>query len=593
MKLFKNVVIYFNNLHVRRKLILLYAIIGTVPILCLGIFLIINTTNLAYKMHVSQVQEENKRVKLIIFDSIYLANNISDIILQDENIRPLISTQYKDDSEVYKAYKSYNLLNTMLSNHYEISSINVYVNNKTMVSNGNFKMVDNSIVKSDWYKKASASKGEKMWMINTTPGQDGNLWLVQKFFSDKTENSAVLIICISNNYLNLMVKDTPFHTLVELDGDRIIYSENYDEIGKHLLIGKKWSNTMIPQSGMLRYNGIDSLAFSSILSSNNNLNYFQIVTIDNDGLKVINEVTFILLFIVLISLVLPIIMMLIFSNIFSKRIVTLRSEMHKIAGGDFSIIEEFSGNDELGEFFSDMKLTLESIKNLSMEIYNGEISKKKLIIEQQKMKFEMLSTQIKPHFLFNTLESIRMKAFNNGEIEIAKIIKLLGKSMRHVLDVKDGLVTLESELEYIRIYIDIQMFRFGGKISYEINIDENVHLDRYLILPLLIQPVVENAIVHGIEAKDGDGWVKISIEERQSRLFVVISDNGIGMSDEKREELLDNTNSSTSKFGIGLQNIQQRIKLFYGIQYNIYIKSKQGEGTSITICLPSDWRETI
>lgn len=517
MKVFKNLVNYFNNLHVRMKLISLYGIAGIVPILCLGIFLIITTTNLVNQTHVSQLEAENKRVKLIMFDDINVANNISDIILNDENIRNLISTKYNDDSEVYQAYSNYNLLNTMSSNYSQISRITIYVNNKTMVSSGNFMAVDSSISKLDWYKKAATSEGEKIWMVNSTPGQDGDLWLVQKISTDELGNSAVLVICISTNYLNLMITDnTTFHSLAALDGDNIFYSEDSDDkIGTHLLTNRSWCNTMIPQSGIIKYNGTKALACSSVLNTNNSFNHFQIVTIDSNGLNKTNKTTSILFFIVLISLTFPIIMILIFSNIFSKRIITLRREMHKIAGGDFSIIEEFSGNDELGQFYFDMKLMLEGIKKLSTEILNGEISKKKLIIEQQQMKFEMLSNQIKPHFLFNTLESIRMKAFNNDEREIAKIIKLLGKSMRHILDVKNELVTLESELKYIKIYIDIQMFRFGDKINYKLNVDENVHLESYFILPLLIQPIVENAIVHGIEPKDGDGLVEISIEEKK------------------------------------------------------------------------------
>lgn len=582
----------FNNLKIRKKLLLIYLVAGLLPLTCIGTFLVVNTTKIVYQEHTTQIQEENKRVKIILFDSMYVASNLSNILFYDDGLRSLVSTRYANESQVYEAYRNYTMIGTFQSNYSELSGITVYVNNPTLVTNSQFHVADQSIEAMDWYKKAAASNGEILWIVNPAATQDGYLWLVRKIPIDQTY-FAVMVISVSNNFLNLMAADSPLHSIAELNGKTIFYSDNYDEIGGHLETTPSWSGTLLPQMGMQPYDGKDALAMSSVLKTVNSADTVQIVTIDRSMPNATNVIALSLSLIVLTSLLIPCVIIVLFSNFFSERIITLRREMHKIVAGDFRIIDEFSGNDELGEYFADMKLMIESVENLYDEMYFERLSKQELLNEQQKMKLEMLTSQINPHFLFNTLETIRMKAFSQGNGEIARIIKLLGKSIRHVLEVKDMDVTLASELEYIRSFIDIQIFRFGDKLNYEIDIAGDVDPEHYLILPLLIQPIVENAIVHGLEDKERDGWVKISVKEADEGIFIVVSDNGVGMSEEKRNQLLENVNASGADPSIGLRNVQQRIRLFYGQQYGIRIDSEPGVGSTVTIFLPPARDKTV
>ena len=159
-------------------------------------------------------------------------------------------------------------------------------------------------------------------------------------------------------------------------------------------------------------------------------------------------------------------------------------------------------------------MTPPAIVNIE-EVYIEKIQKEQLRASQKEAEFKMLANQINPHFLYNTLETIRMKAFCNGDKEIADIVKKLGKIMRRNLEVSGKMVSLKSELDIIDSYLQIQSMRFEGMVKYELNIESSIKNDEYEILPLLLQPVVENAFVHGLEEKKEKGEVSKKRKKRE------------------------------------------------------------------------------
>jgi len=232
---------------------------------------------------------------------------------------------------------------------------------------------------------------------------------------------------------------------------------------------------------------------------------------------------------------------------------------------------------------------VEQIKEKDARMYETLIKEKDLVSEQQVMEFKMLASQINPHFLYNTLETIRMKAFTTGDKEVATAIKLLGKIMRYVLEnTGTNFTTLEKELNHIETYLAIQKLRFGEKFAYHLEVTPDISLHEYNILPLLLQPVVENAVLHGLEEVDSNGELKIKIYEKDDSLFIDISDNGKGMTDEELNELQQGIEARAigKSTSIGLYNINQRMKLCYGEQYGLYISSRPGVGTCVKMILP-------
>ena len=273
----------------------------------------------------------------------------------------------------------------------------------------------------------------------------------------------------------------------------------------------------------------------------------------------------------------------------------LRQQMHKASTQDYELIDSFRGRDELSEAFEDLQVMVENIKEQEAKTYEAQLKEQELLIRQQEMEFKMLASQINPHFLYNTLETIRMKALTAGDKEAATATKLLGKSMRYVLEnTGTSYTTLEKELNHLDAYIEIQQLRFGDRVQFSRNVEDGLDLSRYNILPLLLQPMVENAIIHGMEEVAEGGKIVLSVYTRQmgeKRLLMIdVDDNGCGMDEVTLGRLrrdIELRDMSRSK-SIGLYNINQRMKLHYGDGYRIHIYSEPGQGTRIRMIIPMD-----
>ncbi|MGB5824502.1 MAG: histidine kinase [Proteocatella sp.] len=252
--------------------------------------------------------------------------------------------------------------------------------------------------------------------------------------------------------------------------------------------------------------------------------------------------------------------------------------------------------------------TLEGIYNLkyhispeiefTIEKQKEYLNNKELITATKKQaQYLALQNQINPHFLYNTLEGIRSEAVVAGMDDIADMTEALATFFRYTISNVENLVTLEDELKNIENYYFIQQFRFGERINMDMEYDcESKEAIKGLHLPkLILQPIVENAIFHGIERKLGRGQIRIKLQHTASRLIITISDNGAGIEESRlkiiNEKLstcsLENENTEkTQKGGIAMTNVNNRIKLLFGEEYGIYIYSTLNAGTDVEITLP-------
>lgn len=214
-----------------------------------------------------------------------------------------------------------------------------------------------------------------------------------------------------------------------------------------------------------------------------------------------------------------------------------------------------------------------------------------------------LQSQINPHFLYNTLESIRGQALVDDNLEIAQMVEALSSFFRYSISRKGNLVTLRDELANIENYMMIQRYRFNNRFSLEVILDEEDEAAYDFLIPrLIIQPVVENAIFHGLEEKLEGGKVTIEVIVTDRNLILTISDNGKGMNGEKLKELnariqsdeviLDEEAKETQRnTGIALPNIHKRIRLLFGEAYGVNIYSTQGQGTDVEITVPANYKQ--
>ena len=220
---------------------------------------------------------------------------------------------------------------------------------------------------------------------------------------------------------------------------------------------------------------------------------------------------------------------------------------------------------------------------------------KKNIIELSTKHAELLAlqNQINPHFLYNTLESIRGLALREGSKNAANMTKALANLFRYNIDNRSLTVTLQEELTNIDNYFVIQKYRFSNKIRLVTYIDEeNPQLRQYQVPHMVLQPIVENAVCHGLETKRGGGTIVIMVMATESRLIITVSDDGLGM-DEKTldriEEQLQRGYTSGragERTGIALYNVNERIRILHGEDYGIHVHSTKGIGTEVEVVLP-------
>lgn len=581
----------FNNIKIKNQLYVVYFIAVFIPVLIIGSYLVINTKNIIQRQHIEQIKSDNLRVRNIMVDLTTSVSNIGDNFFEDDKLQDILSKEYTSNQEVYEAYRVYINFKKYIGYKTEVGRMELYATNEMLEDYGNFIHVTDEIKNLDWYKSA-VSKPTPSWRVIKKKNNIGiyiyELCYIRRIPVLKTGEYAILSITINQNHLKSRINNNSLLTEIVVDDEPVFYSSLTERIGKKVFLDIDYDKSYYSFSGQSEYNGKNSLTEVSTLVPIGTIDKFYITTIDEEALPYVAKIVRVSIIIVLFSIIFPLFMILVYAKAFNKRITTLRLAMHKVSTGNYDITEYLLGEDELMDLFTDLQTMIESIKSMDKQLYSARIKEEKFNNHQLRMQYELLSSQINPHYLYNTLETIRMMAFNVDDREVATAIKLLGKSMRHVLESSLKTVTLESELEYVNIYLKIQHLRFAEKISFNIMVDEDINKKGYYILPLLLQPIVENAVNHGIEEQMHKGHVDIRVETKDEYLIIKVLDNGKGIERPELEELnrsMKNKEHHSSE-SIGLYNIYNRIQLFYGKKYGVSIESAPDLGTKVSVYLP-------
>lgn len=267
------------------------------------------------------------------------------------------------------------------------------------------------------------------------------------------------------------------------------------------------------------------------------------------------------------------------SRVMSRGVGKVMQGMQAIEAGNLDVEIEVESNDEIRTIAGGLNHMVKRIKILMEE-------KSQIEVKRKEAEMMMLQRQIRPHFLYNTLDGIRMKALLNQDHEAAEMIEKLSVLLRRTTDLKTEEVTVREELEYVNSYIDLQNLRFRYKFQLITDIPEEVS---QLVIPKFsLQPLIENAVHHGLEKRKIDRQIRISSELTEEAVRIMVYDNGQGISLERLQEIrktLEDPQMQESEH-IGLNNINIRLKLHYGKEYGLTIDSEENAGTKLTLHLP-------
>lgn len=271
------------------------------------------------------------------------------------------------------------------------------------------------------------------------------------------------------------------------------------------------------------------------------------------------------------------------SNLATKRIRILSGAMQDVRQGNLETSISLNGNDELSDLAEDFNVMVVDIKKLMHKVYQQQK-------EERQRELQVLQSQINPHFLYNTLDTLQWKALEHGAHELSDLIVSLSSFFRISLSKGKEFITLEKELEHVKNYLVIQQFRYRDILEY--NIDCDTELFKCSLPKILIQPLVENAIYHGIKPKLGNGAIRISVFEEDDILKIVVKDDGVGMNKEKLNQIKNNLDKHYTGNNYGLYNVSRRIFLNFGEDYGLDIDSEKNAGTTVTVRLPKMMEDT-
>lgn len=590
-----------SKIRIKHQLYFIYTAVVVIPVILIGTFLLFHNYRMMIDYHEDLLESDNRRVKNILFEITTQIYNISESITFDDTIQEILKESYADPGACMYAVSKNALLDNYHSTYTEIGDISVYTDNPTFVDCKQFHPADAQTRRQDWYQKAM-SQSSIFWEGLARQDEYGNeyweLCLIRKVPMISSPYHAVLVIRVSDDYLRMRLDSSEYISEISVGRGAIFYSSDRMKYGMEQSCAIDYEEPYFQRRDRIRQDGVTCFIDISTLYTYQSESRLYITTIDPGGFRNIQNILLLCIAVLLLALVIPLIMIHFFTGYFVERVGVLRQEMHKASNRDYGLIPILQGNDELSDVFADLQVMVKNIKEQEAKVYEAQIKEKEFMISQQEMEFKMLASQINPHFLYNTLETIRMKAFTAGDREVATAVKLLGRSMRYVLEnVGASVTSLEGEIEHVDIYMMIQQLRFGDRILYEKKVEEGLELSEYQILPLLLQPVVENAILHGMEEKEEGGVIRLSVYSRISDgfrlLYIDVEDNGCGMASEALEKLrkdIEIRDMSRSK-SIGLYNINQRIRQYYGNGYRMHIYSKSKEGTLIRLIIPAEYMQ--
>ena len=454
-----------------------------------------------------------------------------------------------------------------------------------------------------WYIETVARKGEPYWYYYLDPDTfESGICLSRAIYDADGKRFGVVSITMNLSTSQELLSRMELNTFLLFDNITII-SNNSDYLYTDDVLysimdngkGKVLERREVGTAVRTEYNKRDSLLFYSRMLPQGSDEYLTLVSVLDYGaimrntmfLSLLNFVPFFIFSFIAFFLISW------FTRSYSKRLNYFRYMMHEAAVGRDVYPDQFTGTDEIGMLARDLSTIMQETKRLGEEsnelsrnLMEEKLKTEMLHTREREVEFRMLSSQINPHFLYNTLETIRMQALVNGDKEAAKLAKMLAYIMRHNLKVQNSLEPVSEELRLVEYYMQIQDYRFRDRIAYELVYDEEDIKELYMI-PLCIQPFVENAYVHGLEKLESGGRITVTVTKTDC-LTIEIEDNGHGMDEKTLSEIrgfLRNTQIADNSH-IGIRNVSGRINLLYGDGFGVEMDSKPGEGTKITIKLP-------
>lgn len=564
----KKLLHWVNGIKLRYKLAIFYSLFCFLPVMLLFLLSFLQMRSIIDDKEKLNLQSYLQQSVSSMDRTLDGYNSLSDYIAFDRTLAEAFSMEYGTPYEQYEqlTQKVDPILRSSSYFHGGMQRITIYTDNG-MVKHDTTVAPVSEIEETDWYQKTLEHPGLN-WFVNYP---EKTLFSARKLaFSGAREGVNILYMDV--DYQKLF---TPYaETLISECGLYIIDQEGKLVFEESRFSGKN-QNYDLTYSEFLEQRDRGSADYTILCEQSNTTGWtvwlYQPVGLAGESMRPIGVMAGVTILICIFAAVLA---YFITSGMVSGRIERLTCLMQEVQEGSMDMQVGSDDRDEIGMLYRGFGSMMKRIRTLINEVYLGKIT-------QKEAELKALQAQINPHFLYNTLSLINWKALAAGEEDISRMTLAMSTFYRTALNRGRNVLQVEAELSNTRAYLEIQSMLHDGDFDYEIEVQPEIL--QCESLNLILQPLVENAIHHGIEEKtDGRGKISVRGWKEDNCVWFMVEDNGVGMEQKVADKIL----TMESK-GYGVRNVDERIRLCYGEKYAMKVESVVGKGTKMTIHFPA------
>lgn len=582
---------------IRTSMILSFMVLISIIVLCISLasynYTINDFENLSIGYTTQLLGEINSSIDAYIDNM----KNMATVVVENQDVRRLMS--------YYNRYNNTKLTLLQVAEQHALVEnaamhMKMIANTRSDITNIALVSKYRDIVLSDQTKKVNAYSGYNItdWFLKPLSYKN-EIFVSPSHVQSLIQDEYKWVISISKAVLDPETAEVTGTMVIDLNYrsiESICENVNMEQTGYIYLMDTKKNLIYHPQQQLI-YSGVKSEDFAKVLGMEAGQSYAVSDSGDKIYIRNISETTGwiavgvintnnlirdrggVIRFYILmayIAIVLAAIIAVMISTTITRPIKTLENTMHKVEQGDFTVQSDIVLKNEIGHLSNSFNSMIQQIRRLMENVVANEE-------EKRKSEIMALQAQINPHFLYNTLDTIIWMSASGKNDEVVEVTSALAHLFRTSISQGDRLVELHVEISNIKSYLTIQKMRYKDKLNYQILVSPEVE---HMMTPkLILQPIVENAVYHGIKQSENGGEIDIIATFSDEMLVIIVEDSGVGMTREQMERIFEPRQEDGR--GIGVLNVHNRIKLVFGEQYGLEYQNREGGGTRVILRMPT------
>lgn len=555
------------------------------------------TNSAIYENSVIYTQTIIRQLNQNIDSYITYMDNIASVIAKSQDAYQLLYQQIGEDEATKEGHRKRLLeqFNTILKSREDIRNIGIVQKDGVMLINSGYQAInpDLDLSTQEWYTNAVDNynqycltsshvqhviKGQRPWVITLsreihnfygTGNSDGVVFIDLNY-------NAIIDLCDQNS-----IGDKGYVFILDQDGN-IVYHPSQQQLYNELQTENIDTVMNADSDIVVTREGDDEKIYTLSHSETTGWTIVGCVNMA-ELLKDSREANNIYVMTAIVLVAIAMILSSFIARSITLPIQKLRDSMKKVQEGDFKAADVvIPSQNEIGSLTTSFNAMTHRIEELMEENVKEQEQKRKI-------ELKALQSQINPHFLYNTLDSIIWMAEGKKYEDVVLMTASLARLLRQSISNEDETVLIGQEIQYVKSYLTIQKMRYKDKLEFEINVDpfiNSVH-----IVKLVLQPIVENAIYHGLKYKESKGLLTVTGYQKNQNAVIEITDDGVGMDEETLNHIFEKHKVNYRSNGVGVYNVQKRLCMYYGKEYGLHYESEPGHGTTVTVTIPMEQEE--